>query len=454
MSADADSIAASVGISVERHGGQLRFAERVASRYLGRLLYVHGIGWHAYDGTRWTPDRDGTAERAVIDTVKAAFAELSGLDDSERKKLLRDIGRCESASGVDGVLRLASCLGTFAVSPGRLDADPYLLNTTTGTWDLRTDTVAEHSPKDLITKVTGCGGGGDGPHFRRFLAEVLPDEDVRAFVQRLLGYALLGTVREHVLALFVGTGCNGKSTLLEAVMAALGDYAITAEPELLLHRDGAHPTGQADLLGVRLAVMSETGEGRKLAAATVKRLTGGDKIRARRMRQDFFEFDPSHTLIMMTNHRPVVPGDDPALWRRLLIVPFDVVVEHPDPGLPERLALELPAVLGWLIEGYRKYATGGLAAPEAVTVRTAEYRASSDALGRFLEERTQPNPNAVESARDFFSAWCAWCRDSGEEPGTEVAFAETMSRRGFEKRRRSGGRFYVGLLMLGEPDAS
>lgn len=452
-----DEIAASVGVTVERHHGQLRFAERLARQYKGELLYVHSIGWHVWDGVRWTPDRNGTAVRAVVGTVKAAFDELADLSDAERKKLLRDISKCESASGVDGVLRLASCLEAFAVSPDMLDADPYLLNSATGTLDLRTGTVREPSPKDLITKVTRCGiGAADGgPAFRQFIVEVLPEPEVREFVQRLLGYALLGVVREHVLALFTGTGCNGKSTLLDAVMDALGDYAIAAEPELLLHRDGAHPTGQADLLGVRLAVLSETGEGRKLAAATVKRLTGGDKIRARRMRQDFFEFDPSHTLIVMTNHKPKVSGDDPALWRRLRVVPFDVVVGQPDPGLPERLALELPAILGWLVDGYHMYTeSGGLAPPDAVTRRTAAYQASSDALARFLEERTQANANATTTARELFQAWAHWCTHNGETSGSEVTFAEAMSRRGFEKKRRAQGYLYPGLMLLAEVFAS
>lgn len=436
------------GLPIE-HRGEMRFAERLAQRYTGRLLHVHGLGWYVWDGRRWKPDRDGAAQRAVIDTVKAAFSELSGLADDGRRKLLRDIGRCESASGVTGVLRLASCLTAFAVSPDRLDADPYLLNTADGTLDLRTGEVREHTPTDLITKVTRCGLQHTGTDFAEFLHEVLPDPAVRAFVQRLLGYALLGAVREHVLALFVGSGCNGKSTLLETVMAAMGDYSIAADPELLLHRDGAHPTGQADLLGVRLAVMAETGEGRKLAPATVKRLTGGDKIRARRMRQDFFEFEPSHTLVVMTNHRPVVPGDDPAMWRRLLLVPFDVVVQKPDPTLLRRLAQDLPAVLGWLVEGYKQYADVGLAAPDAVMARTDEYRASSDALGRFLEERTHANPNDAVGARELYTAWCEWCRHNGEEIGSEMSFAEAMSRRGIGKKRRAAGVVYPGVMLCG-----
>jgi putative DNA primase/helicase len=257
---------------------------------------------------------------------------------------------------------------------------------------------------------------------------------------------LLGKVTEHVLPILIGVGCNGKTTLVEAVMKAFGDYAIAADPELFIERTwAAHPTGQADLLGVRLAVTQETDEGRRLAAATVKRLTGGDKIRARRMRQDFFQFTPSHTAMMVTNHKPKTSSDDPALWRRIRVVPFDVVVTDIDAALPDKLELELPAVLAWCVAGYRAYTERGLDSPVAVAERTEEYRAASDPLGRFLAERTLVSPFAHVRARELFHAWADWCRACGEEPGSEVTFSDVLTARGFEKKERSVGRVWAGL---------
>ncbi|MET8683341.1 phage/plasmid primase, P4 family [Streptomyces sp. NPDC004732] len=448
--ATADRIAASVGVSAEDHRGQLRMAERLAQRETGNLLHVHEIGWHIWTGKYWALDRDGGAMRAVRATLKAALYEAADMPfgGDESKKLYADVRTCESAAGMKGVLGIASCLDGLSVAPDRLNADPYLFNTLSGTIDLHNGAVRAHAPNDLITKIAGCGFGS-APTFHRFLGEILPDAEVRAFVQRLLGYAMLGTVREHVMAIWTGTGKNGKSTLIETVNKAFGGYGITAEPELLLHREGAHPTGQADLMGVRLAVISETGEGQKMNAGTVKRLCGGDSIRARRMRKDFIEFAPSHTLIMLTNFAPRVPGDDPALWRRLLMVPFDVVIAEPDPSLPEQLALELDGVLTWLYEGYRAYDHMGLAPPEAVTRRTAEYQASSDVLARFLDERTQPNLHSAVGARDLYAAWTTWCQSSGEEGGSEVVFAAAMARHGYAKRK-SGSMIYPGLLLLGQ----
>jgi len=434
----------------EMHRGQLRFAERFVAEHAGKLLYAHGVGWHTWDGARWSPDRDGTAMRAAVSTLKAARRELAHMEDDERKALADDLRQVESKPGLSGVMSIAGCLRPLAVAAGRLDADPLLFNAANGTVDLSTGDIRPHDPRDLITKVAGCGLDLDehGPEFSRFVSEILPDREVLGFVQRTFGYAMLGAVREHTLPIFVGTGCNGKSTLLDALGDAFGDYAISADPEMLVERGGAHPTGQADLLGVRLAVSHETDEGRRLAAATVKRLTGGDKIRARKMRQDFFEFEPSHTIVLVTNHRPKVNGDDPALWRRIRVVPFDVVVAEPDAELPKRLALELPAILAWAYRGYLAYSSVGLVAPAAVTRRTDEYRSDSDVLGRFLDERTLNSAFAYVRARELYTAWAKWCADFGEKSGSEKEFATSLLGRGFEKKARNVGAVWIGLGLL------
>lgn len=434
----------------ELHRSHLRMAERLAIQYGDDLRYAHGLGWLVWDGTRWAKDRDGAPMRAAVEVVKAAVREVEEQLDGELEK---DVRRVETASALGGILQIARCLHPLAIPADLLDTDPYLVNVQNGTLDLRDGRLRPHDPADLITKLAGCGYDPDaaGPTFDKFITEVLPDPDVRDFVQRVFGYALKGKVTEHVLPILTGVGCNGKTTLVELMLRVFGDYGISADPELLVeHTYAQHPTGQSDLLGVRLAVTQETDEGRRLAAATVKRLTGGDKIRARRMRQDFFEFDPSHTAMMVTNHKPRVSGDDPALWRRIRIVPFDVVIAEPDADLPDRLSVELPGVLAWAVEGYRAYEDRGLDAPEVVTIRTTEYRASSDAVGRFLDDCTINSPAAYARARELFGEWSAWCHRNGETPGSEVSFAEAMSRRGITQVRRSVGKVYVGIGMTAE----
>ncbi|MCW2780168.1 MAG: bacteriophage protein, partial [Marmoricola sp.] len=344
----------------EVHRGHARIAYRLAEAYADRLMHVHGIGWHVWDGRRWIEDDRGEAKRAVLDVLRRALA-----DSLADKDLRADVHKCESASGIAGVLDIAAALEAFAVTVRDLDADPYLLNCANGTLDLHTLVLQGHHPGDRITKVTAAdfdpssvGGAWDD-----FLTRVLPDEPTREFLQRYVGLALCGRVLEHVLGILTGTGRNGKGVFYGAVNAALGDYGGTAEPDLFMHRDGAHPTGEMDLRGLRFAVVSESDQGRKLAEATVKRLTGGDQIKARRMRQDFVTFEPSHTAALVTNHLPRVSGDDPALWARLRVVPFDVVIpkDEQDPHLPEKLTLESSAILAWAVAGWTEYVAQGLA---------------------------------------------------------------------------------------------
>ncbi|TPG12601.1 hypothetical protein EAH86_19815 [Pedococcus bigeumensis] len=437
----------------EQHRGQLRMAYRLAACYTDRLLHVANVGWHVWDGHRWTVDERGEAAKAVFDTLRQALAEAVDLPGKERDHLYSDVRRCETAAGVDGVLRLASALDAFAAIVGDLDADPYLLNTLSGTLDLRTLDLRPHRPADRLTKVCGTGydAGAEAPTWETFLADALPDAEVRDFLRRMVGLSLVGKVVEHVLPILTGTGRNGKGTMVRTLAAAIGDYAIEAEPELFLARDRAHPTGQLDLRGVRLATCQETDEGKRLAVATVKRLTGGDTIRARAMRQDFVEFEPSHLPVMITNHLPRVPADDPALWARLLVVPFDVsFIGREDTGLGDRLALELPGILAWAVRGYGEYVERRLDPPQAVKVATEQYQVSADALAQFIEEVCYVNPYVFARASELFAEWQAWCRVNSEEPGNTRRFKESMETRGHQSRKTNSGNVFQGLEVVKE----
>jgi putative DNA primase/helicase len=421
------------------HHGQVRMAHRIEEDYTGKLIFVHGLGWHRWDDTRWVRDDGGYAERAVLDVLERAWP-----DAKDDKALRADVVKCESANGVAGVLALSRVLEPFAYTVKDLDADEYLLNTASGTLDLRTMTLSPHSPGDLITKVTRAGyrPGEGGKPWGEFLEQVLPGADVREFLQRFVGVGLLGRVQEQVLGILTGTGANGKGTFYKAVGHALGDYADTADPELFFHREGTHPTGQMDLLGKRWVVVSESDKNRKLAEATMKNLTGADTIKARYMRQDFVTFEPSHTPVLVTNHLPKVSGDDPALWRRMRVIPFDVVIEKADQDvhLDETLRLDADAVLTWAVEGYAAYVAGdGLREPEAVLVATEDYRKESDALARFIDDRCLVNPGRSVAAADVWAAWVKWCRDDDAEPGSQRALGQSLDRLGYAAGRGTGG---------------
>ena len=435
------------------HRGQLRMAERFADQHALSLRHVHDLGWHTWDGCRWLKDELRSEVRCVKATIQHALQEAVLVEDKEhRNSLFKELRRMESASAMDGIARIAAALDPISTAAKWLDADPYLFNTPAGTVDLHTGETRKHSRTDLITKVSGGALGGEQAHeWHAFLERVLPDEQIRSFVQRLVGYAMSGKVTEHVMPIFTGTGANGKGTLRDALLAAFGDYAIEVDPALLMEsKHERHGAFKMRLRGARLVFCSETEKERRFSESTMKRLTGGDPIEANLMHRNPITFDPSHTLIMMTNHLPQVSGDDPAVWRRILVVPFDVVIPEGerDGSLPERLKLAASEVIAWAHQGWLAYCKEGLNPPDAVRARTSAYRAASDVLGRFLEERTKPNATASVRARTLFDAWTSWCLHNREEPGSEVSFAAAMEARGFAKKRTSAGNVYGGLMLV------
>ena len=414
---------------------ELGYARRFCLVVGDRVRYVPAWRqWLVWDGRRWAVDVTHLHRRWM--GLVARSVTTSALARGQTDPAVREARRGESNGAVTGALALAAVEPGIAVDVAELDADPYLLNCHNGTLDLRTFELHPHDPNDLLTKLTGASldPAAPGPTWYRFLAEVQPEEDMRAYLARLLGHTLEGQVVEHLLPVFSGTGANGKSTLLAAVESALGDYALTAAPGLLSARTfDAHPTEIADLFGVRLALLHETDEGRHLAEGTVKRLTGGDIIRARRMRQDFWSFKPSHTFVLLTNHEPLIAGTDEGIWRRLRLVPFSVVIpeDERDERLGQQLELERAAVLAWLVSGYEEWRETGLADPDEVLNATAEYRRRSDAVGRFLEDRCNVGPMLSERSTALFAQWQRWCVSEGVEPGSQTAFSLTLKNRGY-----------------------
>ena len=437
----------------------LGYARRLIHVYGDRLRYVPA--WHrwlVWDGTRWAHDATGQAQRwAKVIARKVTTDALAVEDDQARKAAVSIARHGESAHAVAGALTLAGTEPGIVVTPADLDADPFLLNCRNGTLDLRTGELREHDPADLLTKMTGAAfdPGAPSTEFGIFLQRVQPDPGMRAYLARLIGHALEGKVVEHILPIFHGDGANGKGTFISAVLAALGDYADAADPELLNARTfDAHPTGVADLFGLRLAVLHENDAGRRLAEGTVKRLTGGDRLKARRMREDFWHFEPSHTFVMLTNYKPVVSGQDEGIWRRLRLVPWGVVIPagERDDRLGDRLRLEADHILTWLVRGYQDWHEHGFAEPDQVTNATAAYRADSDALGRFIDQRCLTGPNFIVRSSELFTAWSKWCAVEGIESGSNKAFTESLHNRGYDTRRTNIGAVWHGLGLAAEGD--
>jgi len=433
-------------------------AERLVDIFGGDLRWSASLGWLAWDGRRWARDDRRRAYAMAKETVRRIYREAAeATDDEVRKDLSKWATRSESRAAREAMVALAASEPGIAIGVNELDADPWLLNVVNGVVDLRTGNLLPHDRKALMSKIAAVPylAGAVAPTWLKVLERALPDPDVRAFVQRFFGYAATGAIREHVIVIFWGTGANSKTTVVETVKFALGDYAIQTNPALLMAKSSdTHPTERATLHGRRLAVTSETEEGRALAEVQVKQLTGGDSINARLMRCDEFTFQPTHKLIMSTNHRPRVRGTDLGIWRRLQLVPFTVTIpeDERDPELLDKLKAEGPGILRWIVDGCLAWQRGGLQAPEAVRAATDDYRRDEDVLAQFLADRCYVSPAKSETVRvragDLYKAYRGWCEATGTREVSQRSFGTAMSERGFQRTTRGSPTFYLGVRLL------
>lgn len=423
-------------------------------RHFGRIVrYCYPWeSWIIFDGKRWKPDTSGEIQRLGKEIPKEILREAADApDDDTRKSLAKHALKTQSATRIRDMLALAK--SDVPVQPEDFDRDPHLLNVANGTLDLKTGELKPHDRVDLITKLAPVGYDPEAtaPTWAAFLERVLPSESVREFLKRLAGYSLTGDVSEHVLPVLFGVGANGKSTAVNAMLEAVGEYGIQAAPDLLMAKRGGHPTEVADLFGCRLASVTEVEDGRRLNEALVKQLTGGDRIRARRMRQDFWEFTPTHKAILSVNHKPEIRGTDTGIWRRIRLIPFTEVVPpvEQDKKLPEKLRRELPGVLRWMVEGCLQWQREGLNAPDEVRKATGQYRADMDVIGAFLTECCETGDEANVSAKDLYTRYRTWCEDNGETAVKQRKFGTQLTERNYTRYRggASGGHRWKGLTL-------
>jgi putative DNA primase/helicase len=423
-------------------------ARRFAEAYSHTLRYVpEWERWLVWDGVRWDPDRANRALELACEIPRLLLAEAQATkDQDDRRRITKWALASESASRIKAAGGLAKGDPRLVATPEQLDAHPDLLNTPSGTVDLRTGELRDHDPGELHTMCTGVGLDGDSRPARwlAFLERILPEPDVRAFLQRAVGYSATASVAEQVFFVCNGPGANGKSTLLNVLRLVLGDYAHQAAPDLLMaKRHDSHPTEVAALRGRRLVVAAETSEGRRLDSALVKRLTGGDPISARFMRMDFFEFVPSHKLWLATNHLPRVADHSPAMWRRVRLVPFTVAIppEERVGDLDRQLVSEEgPAILRWVVEGALAWRAQGLAPPADVALATEAYRQTEDHVEQALDDVTaKGDAVAWASSKELMDAYNRWCAENGvpeQHRVTTKALGDRLAARGATPDRR------------------
>lgn len=434
---------------------------RHADRLRGKRLYVSATGqWLEWTGQRWaamTPeqivaDAKETSAAIFATAAKAFCEESSGENQSLMAKAAKLHGNADALARMEKMAR--SEPGMHVANPAEFDADPFLLACQNGLVDLRTGFLRPAHPKDLVSKLAGCDFDPDAecPMFESFLETIMPDPDIRSFLQRAVGYTLTGLVDEEVFFLAYGAGQNGKSVFANIISTAMGEYVITLGAPLITLRKHENEAERqmAMLPGSRLALVNETSQGEVFDSARVKAIASREKLAARFLHKEVFNFMPTHKLWIRTNHLPGSLDSGDGFWRRCTPIPFTVrIPEEKKIGDLDRkiIAAELPGVLAWAVRGAVEWARSGLRVPQAIKAIVAEYREETDILGEWLTERTELDPDATVTVAAAFTDYAEFCKAGSMASGSKPSFGRAMTDRGVKRSPKTSVRSFIGFRL-------
>ena len=426
--------------SNEHEHTEASVARKIGTKYANQIAYEHTRNrWLIYCNGIWSQDETGHVLQLLL-------SECEALGDK----------RLERHARLRGIEEIAKSLPELAITAARLDFDAYMLGTPDGPIDLRMGKRVEADPLHYITHSAACAPSDIAtPIWSQFLADCTAgDASFVRFLQQYAGLCLTGDTSAQCLVFIYGRGRNGKGVFVRAISGVLGTYAHRAAVETFTAGADRHPTEIASMQGKRLVYCSETERGRTWAEGRLKDVTGNDKLRARFMRADDFEYQPAFKLIISGNYEPAIENCDEAMRGRFHVVPFDQVFsgQNADRHLDDKLKAEWPGILQWCIAGALDWQANGLVVPDKVRLATAAYFDRQDSFNHWLETECCRSPDLEDTTARVFKSWATFAKENGENPGSQKSLAERLQRAGFTpsvtRRDGKGVRLWRGLKVL------
>lgn len=415
-------------------------AERLTETFAHSIRYCYvNKCWYYYDSRKWVVDQSGYIGKISDEVVEAARGSLPDYlkntndpDDME-KQFNKHIKYSRSHKGKRAMIEEA--MHHVPILPSEMDRCETKLNTPNGIVNLENGSLEAHSYASYLTKITSCEytDKTDCPRWEAFLDEIFAgDKELIRYIQKAVGYSLSGSTQEQCAFFCYGNGRNGKSTFLDVISFMLGDYAINIQPETIMVKRGSSSSASSDvarLKGARFVTSVEPDEGMRLNEGLVKQLTGGDRVTARYLYGNEFEFKPEFKLWMGTNHKPIIRGTDMGIWRRIHLVPFTVTIpeEKADKHLLQKLTKELPGILKWAVEGCLMWQREGLKQPKVVEDATKEYRSEMDVVSAFLSDCCTVG-SGREKSSDLYQAYTKWADQNNEYKMSNRRFGRELAK--------------------------
>jgi putative DNA primase/helicase len=451
-------------------GTDMDRAAEFTKAYKGSCYWCQDTkSWMIWCGTHWRSDRTlmihsmakTFMDSVVADIKKALFATS---DEEQKAKLTKQLQAADKGRSYKGITQMLELVKSdLPITASQFDADPHLLNCRNGIVNLKTGELLPHEPGYLMSMISGANyiPGKPLPRFQKYLDIITcGDKELQKYLQMICGMAAIGKVYYEGVCVFFGNGRNGKSTFLNTMLKVFGDYGYSMNPEVLLvQRDGAEKPGKAEVRGKRFVTATETEEGKRLSSQVLKQLGSTDTITAKRLYENPITFEPSHTLILSTNHLPKVSSTDSGTWRRIAVVPFlaniqSIVTKEIKDYASVLYHEDGDGILGWIVEGARAYIAAGydITLPKAVTESTNAYREAENWLENYMGECcTTTDKKLMERGSILYDSYSEWCRRNNEYCRRNRDFAQAMEAAGYCKVKKPDGMYWIGIKVNAVP---